>query len=338
MQSIIERLSQSLNKTQTLQEFIRSLLQMLGNAGQFESTYLTSLDEGKGLQQVVFAHNSSGLQITQGLRMRWNDSLCKRALEEGCMHAADVEVFWESCSTARELGIRSHASVPLRFSDGRLYGSLCAASQGKACLSEPLQALLPLFARLIAERLEREQLIETLDLRNRELAALALLDPLTGMPNRRCITDELGRLIARSARSDEWVLVGFIDLNRLKQVNDEHGHEVGDALLCAVSERLASCLRSGDMLARFGGDEFVFIGSGPTLAEDGDAVVRDLQQRLTQASNFSLELAHGLSLAHAGVSAGVVCLSPHATDAGDALQKADAAMYRIKAQASGQAC
>src|SRR5256885_10399659 len=66
--------------------------------------------------------------------------------------------------------------------------------------------------------------ISSLNRTNRELAALALLDPLTGLPNRRCLTDELGRLIARCARSQECVGVGFIDLDRFKNVNDEHGH------------------------------------------------------------------------------------------------------------------
>ncbi|MFT2622280.1 GGDEF domain-containing protein, partial [Escherichia coli] len=69
-------------------------------------------------------------------------------------------------------------------------------------------------------------------------------DPLTGLPNRRCLTDELGRLIARCARSQECVVVGFIDLDRFKNVNDEHGHEAGDALLRAMGERLSSHLRS----------------------------------------------------------------------------------------------
>src|SRR2546427_3660183 len=104
---------------------------------------------------------------------------------------------------------------------------ICAASKSSQALSSEAEGMLRLFANLIAERVEREQLIASLNRTNRELAALALLDPLTGLPNRRCLTDELGRLIARCARSQECVVVGFIDLDRFKNVNDEH--EIGRA-------------------------------------------------------------------------------------------------------------
>ena len=101
-----------------------------------------------------------------------------------------------------------------------------------------------------------------------------MLDTLTGLPNRRCMTDELNRVIAHCRRTQEWVLVGFIDLDHFKQINDRYGHEAGDALMRTMAEQLGSAMRSSDILARFGGDEFVMVGIGPPLQSDGDAVVR----------------------------------------------------------------
>ncbi|MEF9949502.1 MAG: GGDEF domain-containing protein, partial [Comamonas sp.] len=128
---------------------------------------------------------------------------------------------------------------------------------------------------------------------NRELSSLVLLDALTGLPNRRCLTEELHRVISHCRRSREWVLVGFLDLDRFKQINDQHGHEAGDALLCSLGEQLAAAVRSSDMLARFGGDEFVIVGSGPQLIDDGDAIATDLQQRLAAASSITVLLSGG---------------------------------------------
>lgn len=330
MESLVQRLSQSVTQAHSLEELTRPLLQMLEESTHLESTYLTTINEEQGQQRVLYARNASEMQIPEGLVVPWGDTLCKRALDEGRMYTPDVGACWGDSEAARELGIRTYASAPVRFSGGQLYGTLCAASKTSQALSTEAQGLLRLFANLIAERVEREQLITSLSKANQELAALALLDPLTGLPNRRCLTDELGRLIARCARSQECVVVGFIDLDRFKNVNDEHGHEAGDALLRAMGERLSSHLRSADMLARFGGDEFVFIGVGPLFGSEADAVSRDLQQRLSEASVMKVELPDGKTLDYGGASVGVVCLRPDSIDADDALQKADAAMYRVK--------
>ena len=330
MESLVQRLSQSVTQAHSLEELTRPLLQMLEESTRLESTYLTRVDETQGVQQVLYARNVQEMQIPEGLVVPWDDTLCKRALEEERMYAPDVGACWGDSEAARALGIRTYASAPVRFSNGQLYGTLCAASQSSAALSKESEGMLRLFASLIAERVEREQLIARLSKTNQELAALALLDPLTGLPNRRSLTEELGRLIARCTRSQECVVVGFIDLDRFKRINDEHGHEAGDALLRTMGERLSASLRSADMLARFGGDEFVFIGVGPLFGSEADAVVHELQQRLSAASIFQMELPDGSLLSYGGASVGVVCLRPEATDADDALQKADAAMYRVK--------
>ena len=87
----------------------------------------------------------------------------------------------------------------------------------------------------------------------------ALHDPLTGLPNRRLLTNRLYDALARAFRNRTPLAVLFVDLDGFKPVNDRHGHGAGDAVLKATAERLAAVVRSTDTVARLGGDEFVVV-------------------------------------------------------------------------------
>lgn len=332
MHSIVQRLSQSIGSAQTLSGITRPLLEMLVELTDLESAYLTTVDEARGVQNVIYSLNTGELNLPEGLEVPWEDTLCKRALDEGRMYTGNVAECWGDSGAARELGIQTYVSTPVRFASGSLYGTLCAASRQSAQMPQDAESALRLFAKIIAGFAEREQLLLSLQQANRELSSLVLLDALTGLPNRRGLTEELRRAIAQCRRNREWVLVGFLDLDKFKQINDQHGHEAGDALLCSLGKQLAASVRSSDMLARFGGDEFVIVGSGPSLNDDGAVVARELQQRLAAASAITLSLSRGRELVYQGASVAVISLSPDQTDVDDALQKADAAMYRIKAE------
>ena len=331
MPSIIQRLSQTVTASQNLPTFTRPLLEIMVEVTDLESAYLTTVDEGRGVQNVLYSLNTGEMTIPEGLEVPWSDTLCKRAIDEGRTFTNNVGECWGDSDAARQLGIQTYVSTPVRFSSGALFGTLCAASDQSVALPGEAEDLLRLFAKIIAGFAEREQLVRSLQRVNEELASLAMLDSLTGLPNRRCVTEELNRIIAHCRRTREWVLVGFVDLDHFKQINDQFGHEAGDALLRVMAEQLRGGLRSSDMLARFGGDEFVMVGTGPLLDEDGEAVVKDMQRRLTQASAASVQLSDGSKIEYAGASVGMVCLMPDETDVDDALQKADAAMYKVKA-------
>jgi diguanylate cyclase (GGDEF)-like protein len=93
----------------------------------------------------------------------------------------------------------------------------------------------------------------------KELLDAALYDKLTGLPNRMLFRGYFSKALARAERSGENLALLFIDLDRFKQVNDTLGHESGDSVLRSVAQRLLSSVRTGDLVSRFGGEEFAVI-------------------------------------------------------------------------------
>ena len=130
-------------------------------------------------------------------------------------------------------------------------------------------------------------------------------------------------------------MVAFLDLDGFKRVNDTHGHEVGDALLCAISNQLRAVMRESDFLSRFGGDEFVFVGPGPLRGQGTAEAIRSLQLRLQEATVCSVPLAGQRTLEYPGASVGVVCADPCEGTCDTAIRLADEAMYQAKCSRRG---
>ncbi|MCF8207151.1 MAG: sensor domain-containing diguanylate cyclase [Methylotenera sp.] len=330
MDAVIAQISDSVTRARSLEELTRPLLQMLQTVTGLESTYLTTVDFNTGLQQVVFANNSRQLQIPEGAQGRWDDALCKRAIEDGRLYSEDVPAHFPDNRVARELGLQTYISTPVHTEAGELYGTLCGASTARQPVSPEASQVLRLFAGLIEQQIAREQLVTQLQQANAELLTQALTDPLTGLLNRRALMQELERLRATARRAGQWLLVGTLDLDGFKAINDEHGHEAGDALLRGVALAVRTALRGGDVLARVGGDEFVVAGLGPQREADGTAAAAQWQERLA-ASTAGQYAAGERCIRYAGASVGVVALDPQAVDADQALRESDAAMYRVKA-------
>lgn len=151
-------------------------------------------------------------------------------------------------------------------------------------------------------------------------------DLLTGLPNRILFNDRLFLALTNARRYDETLAVLFLDLDRFKKINDTLGHAVGDQLLQKAAQRLASCLRTGDTLARWGGDEFTLLL--PQI--DGIEDVTKVAQRILKAISapFCFE---GQEL-HVSTSIGIVLAPENGEDAETVLKHADTAMYRAKQQ------
>jgi diguanylate cyclase (GGDEF)-like protein/PAS domain S-box-containing protein len=164
--------------------------------------------------------------------------------------------------------------------------------------------------------------------REAELAHRATHDVLTGLPNRALLLDRLEQAVdrVRTSPSDEVALL-FIDLDRFKAVNDELGHDVGDALLRVVAERLAGALRPMDVVARLGGDEFVVLCPGLGRSE-----AEDVAHRLLRAVS-STPVHVGGQVIDVTASVGVtVSAGSDDQHAEGLLREADVAMYQAKAQ------
>jgi diguanylate cyclase (GGDEF)-like protein len=153
------------------------------------------------------------------------------------------------------------------------------------------------------------------------LARLATVDGLTGLLNRRAMTERLESEIRRTQRHEQSLAVIAIDLDGLKRVNDTHGHAAGDAALRRVSEAMRSVCRASDVVGRWGGDEFLVLAPG-----DSQADARRLAERIRDAVS-----------AHSGgpalsVSIGVATLAQHEPSLQALVRRADDALYEAKRQ------
>jgi diguanylate cyclase (GGDEF)-like protein/PAS domain S-box-containing protein len=153
---------------------------------------------------------------------------------------------------------------------------------------------------------------------------LAHFDPLTGLPNRNLLADRIAQAIAHAHRNQDEIALMFLDLDHFKNVNDSLGHDPGDRLLKEVGVRLAGCLREGDTVGRYGGDEFVIVLPDIKEGQDADRVARKIMQQL--AVPFVID-GHEL---HVGASIGISVYPRDGADAKTLMKSADTAMYHAK--------
>ncbi|HMX15513.1 MAG TPA: bacteriohemerythrin [Rhodocyclaceae bacterium] len=156
-------------------------------------------------------------------------------------------------------------------------------------------------------------------------------DRLTGLANRYAFFEELAKELSRARRANEHVALLFMDLNRFKPVNDDYGHEAGDAVLKAVAERWHACLRSTDTLARIGGDEFALVVGGLPAREEAEGIARKLIHAL--APPISIPGGQAVTV---GTSVGVALYPENAMEMDSLIAAADSAMYRCKAGGHGE--
>lgn len=157
MDAQLRTLATSVSRANTLEGMVRPMLALLQRITRLESTYLTTIDADEGIQHILFARNHGALRISEGADVPWHDTLCRRALEEGCLTADDVPARWADSTTAAHLGLQTYVSSPIHTESAALFGTLCGASQESVRVSNPeLQDVLKLFSQLIAHQVDRE--------------------------------------------------------------------------------------------------------------------------------------------------------------------------------------
>jgi diguanylate cyclase (GGDEF)-like protein/PAS domain S-box-containing protein len=210
-------------------------------------------------------------------------------------------------------GFRSGVAAPIAL-DGRRWGAVLAATTDDRQFSNDEKRGLERFADLVALA------IANADARS-QLLARAASDPLTGLANHRTVHETIQREVARAQRHHRSLAVALFDLDHFKEVNDVHGHQVGDTVLEAVALILQGMGRPGDLVGRIGGEEFAW------LMPETDAMGAYEAAERFRALVAASEPAPGVSLT---VSAGV-CDLDRASSASELMALADGALYWAKA-------
>ncbi len=219
------------------------------------------------------------------------------------------------------------ARVPVGAANGNAWSVVVRAPAGAAGWSTSIGlapvaiALAALLLLLFAGLSQRSS--------HKRLRTISLSDELTGLPNRRLLTDRLEQALVLADRRGTTCAVLLIDLDRFKEVNDTLGHHHGDVLLCEVATRLAQVVRTSDTVARLGGDEFAVL-----LPEVDGATGAGILARRCLAVLHEPFLIEGVTLSIAA-SIGLALAPQHGADGASVMHAADVAMYEAKECKSG---
>lgn len=250
------------------------------------------------------------------------DTLASAAPQPGPLHADPrcAQVIQQQQAMLLATPPQAHRhwlGVPLLTQQGAI-GAIVLQGDGETVrYTEQDKELLQFVSGQVASAIEHQQL-------QARLQYMAQYDHLTGLPNRALLLDRLEGALARAHRDETQVSLLFIDLDRFKQVNDSHGHSIGDLLLQQVAQRLCQCVRGADTVARLGGDEFVVLLEGGRSCAHAQGVVTKIVQAF--AKPFVLQ-AHAVPMVP---SVGVATFPEHGETAPQLLSHADAAMYASK--------
>lgn len=249
---------------------------------------------------------------------------------EGVLVIPDARLDARVCNSplvTGEFGMRFYAGAPLRAPGGEVLGSLCVIDRVPREADSRLVSALQDLANGVSSAL-----------RIHEMSELALKDALTGIGNRRMFEEALpAALQAHGAgRSPSTVGVLLIDLDRFKILNETLGHGGGDAVLREVGQRIAGCIREGDLAARLGGDEFAMVVTLPE-GQDAEAELRDIGERvITALSSLPFQIAGQRLRVEASIGVAFAARHPAASGsptenlADRLMQAADVALYNAK--------
>ncbi len=217
-----------------------------------------------------------------------------------------------------QAGLRASAAAPVdNADDDEPAGVLVAYYDAPRYVTETDRAVLESAARLAAIALQRHGADE-------RLSHMAHHDKLTGLPNRALLQEKLDEGIRHARQHGSSMAVMFLDLDNFKIVNDSFGHAAGDLMLVGFAERLRALVRPGDIIGRFGGDEFVMLLEHVQSAEDAIPVAERLLEDLRRpfhinGNNVFLTVSVGVAVSQRGRDSGAMLL-----------RNADSAMYRAK--------
>ena len=314
--AVLQRLASEFGAVLDLDELAGRLLRIICDAMGYEYGFLTTLDRDSGEQVIRAAFGPSYAYV--GTRIARGTGISSWVLEHGKLqNVGDVT------SDPRFFGppdVRSNLIVPLRI-EAEVVGVIGIESPRPSAFTIDDEQLLTAVSHQIAAAVRVANL-------HRMAKQAAATDPLTGLANRRAFFERLEATLASSANDGNALTVALVDVDDLKKLNDEHGHHTGDEGLTRVGELLVEGVRSDDVVARIGGDEFaiLFVGAPIFIA---DRALRRVAERLKSST-----LSGGVPAP--SVSWGVAQATGPATS-DRIIETADRAMYRHKSRSRTRA-
>lgn len=270
-------------------------------------------------------HTDGALSLTEGGEVKWSDSMCRLIFNEEKASSERIDQLFPN-SLGAGVGMKTFFALPINFQQN-LIGSLCGASTRRQSLNEDDLKRLRLIASAISyqigqwQRLVKlQQKLELADQQKHNLQKLANTDPLTNLYNRRGFARCWKQCVDQHNLSPTHSAVLAIDVNEFKRLNDQFGHDLGDQVLCSLSEVLHTIRRESDFASRTGGDEFILVL--PDTSANGAQILAERLQTEFQNSLLSKNIQVTLSI---GIAHSQVGLNE------DMLLLADKALYQAKA-------
>ena len=318
LQSALYDISEAANTTEDLLALFRRIHGIVGTLLPANNLFVALYDEKK--DELSFPYYVDAHDLAPAPRKLDSGTLSAEVIRSGqaLLLTPDTDVaLSEHIDTIIGKDSLDWLGVPLNSSKGIIGALVVQSYSGEVRYTEQDKSLLQFVSNQIASAIVRKQ-------NEAWLQYIAHHDPLTDLPNRELFHDRLQTALARARRNKERLVVLYIDLDGFKEVNDGHGHAVGDLLLQEVAQRIRRCLRESDTVGRIGGDEFVVLLNNITLPEHGAVVAEKIRAVLDRP--FEL----GGKRLHISSSIGVAAYPEHGDDNKQLIRHADEAMYAAK--------
>ncbi|MFA6061024.1 MAG: sensor domain-containing diguanylate cyclase [Gallionella sp.] len=280
--ALLATLSQSLPHNDMLQSGLEALMELI----QVKNGAIGVLNEQGTLTQLVCA----GMSIEDSKNiLTFSDEECPSSggnTSKICGHT--VKICAEELQNTRPLVFpRSLILIPISISD-QDFGWICLCEKyDQSAFNEEDKELTLSLANAIALVMENARKMAAFERTHQHLTHTALHDPLTKLPNRTLLYDRLIQAINHANRHHTRLTLMFCDLDDFKTINDTLGHHAGDQVLRTIAERMASCIRVNDTLARIGGDEFIFVLSDLESDEQVETVAQKILDTISQPISFA---------------------------------------------------
>lgn len=315
--STVHNLATTLNASLCLDDIIDSTVKIVRKLLNADGTALLLLKEVEGTKQIYIAGHS-GEEIIP-VDVDFNDGMCMNALLEGKGFVVGKSTALEHpvvlCSYVNALSI---VGQPIMV-QGEKIGLIVAYSESPECFADKDLMYLQTMSYQIGLALKNAYKLQATELK-------ACTDGLTGLFDHNYFLDSLDNLLRAADENDESVALVMIDLDDFKFYNDAFGHSVGDLILRTTAQILRQVTRTGDIIARYGGDEFAVILSN-TNREQAQDIAERIRIQIAKITHLMDELCF---LKRLTASIGVSTFPEDAKTARDLIDTADKAMYNIK--------